>query len=342
MNTAEFEKLFFIKRLNYFENKKNLNKTDIEELLYLQLLYNIETYKETKKALQEIKVGKRIEKLLKPFNTTPLVLNEEEFDIKAEFNPKEIELNTFLSSIEKQFKNIPKKKCSTKLLKLVKNYANYIQKSSNYETAYVFLFRDMMLPYYYIKNKFSNKNIYPFLFGRKVLKYFYNNQSNDNFDFDYSDDEEIYLKFLYTTFDAVSLHPDNFDDFFNYLKPKYLKIINSNKPFKNFLKKYLSNIKSEKIIVVESGRFGTLPLILMCIDDRVDFRLLTTTPEMYGVFKNKFYTKDFRKMLLLEYSISQNEMIIFSSIKNNKIYIKQNKDNLVLQKSIDEISYITL
>ena len=130
MNTAEFEKQFYTRRLDYFENKKTLTKTDIEELLYLQLLCNIETYQSTKKALQEINVTQRILKLLKPFNTTPLVLNEEEVEIKAKFNQKEIELNKFLSSIEKQFKKPEKQKCKKNLLKLVKNYANYIKKSS--------------------------------------------------------------------------------------------------------------------------------------------------------------------------------------------------------------------
>ena len=83
---------------------------------------------------------------------------------------------------------------------------------------------------------------------------------------------------------------------------------------------------------------GTMPLILKSIDDRVDFVLFGTSPPFYQLYKDRIFTRDIAKLVSLEQSISQNELFVFSSVKDNKIYIKQTLDASRLQESKQEIA----
>ena len=71
-----------------------------------------------------------------------------------------------------------------KSVKDVKEYAKWIGYQE--DTAYIFLFRDALLPYLYFKSK-GRKNLYPWLISRKFIR---DITGLEEFDDDYLDDDE--------------------------------------------------------------------------------------------------------------------------------------------------------
>lgn len=340
MQTSEFELSFYKKQITKFESQKRLNKDDLIKCQQmLQIIDNNKNYyPKQHKAMLEIDAYARLNNLLKKYKMKPLGLFNEPMHEKPIFESKEVLLSDWLKNIKNNIKITKKSKNNQIFLQDLKEYGKWVLKNNDKNTAYVFLLRDMLLPYLYAQNALRKENIFPFLFGRKLIKFFYNDISNDNFDFDFSDDEELYMQFLEIIFDGASKYNDNFEKFFKYIKPKFLKIIKAKQTFYSFVKNWLKQIKTEKIVVVESGRYATIPLILMCVDKRVDFKLFSTSPEFYDLYKGKIFVKNLDKMIDIEKSISQNEMFVFSSVKNGEIMIKTNSDKKVLKKCFDEIS----
>lgn len=337
METADFEFLFYSKQIEKFEHKKKLSSDDL--IMCQQMLQVIDNNKnyfpKQHQAMLKIDAYNKLSNILKQHGIKRLGKFKEPIHEQPKFDDKEICLDAFLTDLISKINN--SKKCGKKpaFLQNLIDYTKWGVKNDK-KTSYVFLLRDMLLSYLYSTIKLGNSNAYPLLFGRKMLNYFYLNTSKDNFDFDFSDSDEIYMQFLETIFDSAS-KTNSFDSFFSEIKPKFMKIIKANKEFYVFIKNWLKTIKTEKIIVIESGRYATIPLILKCVDDRVDFKLFSTSPEFYGIYKNKVFVKNLDKMIEIEKSLSQNELFVFSSIKDGKIMIKQNANDKVKQESIKEI-----
>lgn len=340
MQTSEFELTFYKKQIAKFESQKRLNKDDLVKCQQmLQIIDNNKNYyPKQHQAMLEIDAYSRLNKLLKKHKMQPLGFFNEPMHKRPIFESKEILLDDWLKTIKNNIKLTKKSKNNQNFLQSLKDYSTWILENDNKNTAFVFLLRDMLLPYLYTKNGLRKGNVFPFLFGRKLMQYFYNNDSKDNFDYDFSDDEDLYMQFLEVIFEGATKYNDDFEKFFKFLKPKFLKIIKSNNSFYLFVKDWLKQISAKQIIVVESGRYATIPLILMCVDNRVDFKLFSTSPEFYDLYKGKIFIKNLDKMIDIEKSISQNEMFVFSSVKNGQIMIKTNSNEKVLKKCFNEIN----
>lgn len=340
MNSIELERNCYLKKINEYEtNTTKLSQQDASCVLAMQQIVR-EGYKyfpDQYKIMDKDKVLKRLDLLIKKNKLKALPAYDEELHYAPKFEETEKEIQDFCKTLK--IKTTFKTKDYPEILKNICEYTKFATKN---EACFVFLLRDMFLPYLITKN-IEKKDCYPLLFGRKILKYFYSHTSNIKFDFDECDDDKIYLEFLEIICFSANKH-SNFDDFFKELKPKFLKLIKQNNDFFVFTKNLLKQIEAKKIIVVESGRFGTIPLILKCIDSRIDFRLFATGPEMYDIYKDKLFTKkgiplEMSKLVDLEKSICQNEMFVFSSIKDNQIMIKKTSNKKVLSSSYDEIAY---
>lgn len=334
MDTFNFEKTFYTRRLKELENN-TLTKQDIEEIqtMYQIALDKIEYSPNTYKALQEINAYSRLEKLLKQNNTLPLPPFQEIVHTAPSFDNTELSLEDFLNNLNNNIK-IPFNDKQLDIFNDVCNFSNWLLKENS---NIIFLLRDMFLPYLICK-ECSNTTATPLLIGRKLIKFFNDSKTENNYDFDASDDDENYLNFLYIIYEGATLYPNSFSKFFTYIKPKFIENIKKIPNLYEFLKINLSKIKGKKITVAESGLFGTIPLILMCVDNRIDFKLFSTHPALYEVYKNKIFTKNINQLLALEQSISQNQLFIFSSVRNNKTYIKQTTDPNILEKSYQEIA----
>ena len=298
----------------------------------------LSSYPSIYKTFDDIDATSRLKSLLKKTNSKPLPPYQDETHTAPSYSDKELSMETFFKNLR-----IYKKFTSDNQLPIIKSICEFAHWATTENGAYIFLMRDQLLPYEMIKNN-TNKTCYPLILGRKLIKYFYTHESNDSFDFSDSNDDRSYLDFLFTMCQTAVEHHKDFNDFFTHLKPKFLKLIKSNEPFYNYLKKFLSNIKQDKIIVLESGRYGTMPLILKCIDDRVDFRLFCTGPELYKLYEGKVFEKDGLKqglscMIEMEQSVSQNQLFVFSSVQKGNAMIKVTNDTDVLTKSFNEITY---
>lgn len=336
MKTLEFDKKFYSRRIAEFETKKFLSQEEIEEVQsMLQIItVNKGVYPKQTEAMIEIDAFNRLRKLLanngaeeKP-TFTEFTHEAPNFGVEkslAEFMNEMYSIKP-LNDINKEKKNLINEICA---------FTDWVNKK---EGTKIYLLRDMFLSYLLQRQVNQDNTAIPFLFGRKLLKFLTNQNVSNDFDFGESDDEQIYLDFLYTLFDAADLYPNDFESFFNYLKPRFLEKLQALPDYYQFIKNELAKIKSNKILVVESGIMGTMPLILKSVDERVDFVLFGTNPAFYQLYKHRLFTKDIVKLINLEQSVCQNELFVFSSVKDGEIYIKQTTDLFRLEESKKEIA----
>lgn len=66
------------------------------------------------------------------------------------------------------------------------------------------------------------------------------------------------------------------------------------------IKAMLDSIPQKKIMDIESGCYGTFPMLLAAFDERVDFRLFTTVPFLIMFIKEKCIPIHMRKTVCLK------------------------------------------
>lgn len=128
-----------------------------------------------------------------------------------------------------------------------------------------------MLPYALFNGK-NRDNIYPWLISRRFLE--------DITKTEYVDDD-IRLPL----YEALESGHADLDSYAAYCKDRILPVLNSYPKLKTILTNLLGSIKQNKIIVIESGYMGTIPIMLKALDNRVDFRMFTTAPFLYETYQ---------------------------------------------------------
>lgn len=338
MKTVEYEVKFYKKRIKELESKKVLSNDDLCEAQTMLQFIEYANFKSSKKQTEEMKkidAFNRLADILKKYNCEKLGDYKKQSSHKQCFDKTEVLLDDFLTNIEKTSHDT-KTFCNAPIFNNIASYTKYIENLDC--DSVIFLLRDVMLPYFAYNKRGTKK--YAFQISRKMMHYFKCHEVQDVYDYKDSDNDYNYLEYVWIIYEASTLFYNNFEKFFNYIKPKFLSLLNKNKPFYDYLKKILSQIQGKKILVVDSGRFGTMPLILKCIDNRVDFVLFTTCPEMYSVYNEKIFTKNTGKLYDFELITSQNDLFTFSSIKNDNTYIKITNDKNIVNKSLEEIKTI--
>ncbi len=208
------------------------------------------------------------------------------------------------------------------------NYSRAIFESANSDTAYCFLLRDTLLPYLsFEKWNIDNKLIaHPLFISRKYLSFF--DCGNNNFDI-YSGIQDI-------IFDTLDNDITNFSDFKSCIR-KRIKSKSEFKELINLLKGIMDSIKQENIMIIESGYIGTIPILLSSIDDRVDFRLFTTIPYFYEVYKGKFFTDEFQKIRLFETIRCQDALFKLASIDRDNVSICETSNTFIKGYALAEL-----
>ena len=335
MKTLEFEKCFYSRKVGEFEEKIKLNDSEIfEAQTMLQILVaNQNYYPKQHQAMLEINAYARLRKLLFINGAEELPEIDEPTHETPNFDVEQ-SLDSFLGTVYQNIHLLDNAQDDV-LLDEICAFSKWV---SQKDGTKVYLLRDMFLPYLIQRRVNGDKSARPCLFGRKLLKFFSDHKAQDGFDFGESDDADIYLEFLYIIYDGAAAFPNDFEKFFEYIHPRFLEKIKSLPQYYNFIKKYLSSIKGDKILIVESGIMGTMPLILKSVDPRVDFVLFGTTPPFYHIYGERVFTRDMNKLTKLEQSVSQNELFVFSSVRKGEIYVKQTSDIERQKASIDEIN----
>lgn len=191
------------------------------------------------------------------------------------------------------------------------------------DTSYVFLLRDALLPYIYFRSR-KRKNIYPWLISRSFLR----QMTGDG-----SVDDAIRLPI----YEALENGITDFMPFKEFCREKILSVLKRYPTLEQALKELLETIHTPKIVVVESGYCGTVPLLLSALDGRVDLRLYTTAPFLYTPYREKIFCRRYEMLRCFERLYCQDVLMKYSFFKDGRFYVKLTDDANVTVEALDEI-----
>ena len=328
MGFISFNENYYRKKLEAFENKiknKILLKNDIYEVQQLLKVLddlNDEGYTNLNDYMEKnFFCLTRLRSLLKKTGVSPIPIVHKEIP-QVSYCTQEYKLNDLLDKLiidAKKINNVS----SDCFLKEIYSYSEWIGYEEN--TAYIFLLRDSLLPYIYYKSRLC-KNIYPWLISRKFLE--------DVTKIKYIDDD-IRLPI----YEALESGYILFEDFFSFCKNRMLAVLDQHLELKQILLELLSSIKENKIIVIESGYTGTVPMMLKALDQRITFRLYTTAPFLYETYKNNIFCQRYEDIRKFETVYSQDLLLRYSSYRDRRFYINTAENDFVVNKSLEEIRF---
>ncbi len=336
MGFISYSLKFLQERMNLYESKYSQEAPENvvhEAKVLLKFLEDIkdEGYRKSYDFINEkTNAVNRLKFFILKNNDNPFSMEKFAAKCVSNYKNKECNLHEYLDFLKMQMNsngcllnNVPS------VFYDILNYSQNIFKSANLNTAYCFLLRDTLLPYFAfekwnVDHKFT---AYPIFISRKYLSFF----DNKNNDFD------VYSEIQNIIFDALDKGFKNLNDVKLYVrseieyKCEFRKLI-------NLLKNMLSSIKQENIMIIESGYIGTIPLLFSSLDDRVDFRLFTTIPYFYKIYKDKFFTYEFQKIRLFETIQCQDALFKISSIDNvGNINICETSDHSIKEQALAEL-----
>ncbi len=192
------------------------------------------------------------------------------------------------------------------------------------DTSYVFLMRDALLPYVFFHSR-GRDNIHPWLISRRFLEDITETECVD---------DDIRLP-LYEALESCHIQ---FDEYSAYCNKRILQVIDEHPKLKTILLDLLSSIKQSRIIVIESGYMGTIPMMLKALDDRVDFRLFTTAPFLYETYQGRIFCRKYEDIRRFETLYSQDLFMKYSSYCNGRFYVNISLDESVKEKTFSEIA----
>lgn len=331
MDFVSYTIKFLNKRLDLYESKNSIEFI-YEAKILLKFLEDIkdEGYQNSYDLINK-STGAicRLDSFIKKNNDVPFKM--EKFSIKNNLTYKTstYELNKYLSYLKHNME-ITKDKLITvpEIFYDILGYSKKIFKFANEDTAYCFLLRDTMLSFFAFKawNTKKNISVYPLIIGRKYLSFF--DIKDENFNV-YSEIQNVILT-------ALDKDDKDFDKMKIFVREKleseekFSKLIDS-------LKIILGKIPNKKIMVIESGYIGTIPVLLSALDDRVDFRLFTTIPFFYKIYNGKYYTDAFQKIRSFETIICQDALFKLCSIHNDEFKVCEVKDSSAKKQAFAEL-----
>lgn len=265
----------------------------------------------------------RLKVLLNKYNATPFE-NDKFSDESFDSNFVKMELNECINKLIIKSNNY-NRLSNNPLLDDIIDFNKWIGHDDN--TAYVFLLRDTLLPYIYFKNNYKCE-AYPWLIGRSFMEYITKEKNIDDI-------------IRSSIFDALECCSD-FNSFKSFCKNKILNDLKKYPIVIDEISKLLKSINKDKIVVVESGCYGTFPILLSVLDNRVDFKMFTTVPYLFNIYKDRIYTKEYEKNRLFETLYSQDKLFKFDSYLDNKYYVLISDDEELNNNALAEIRKILL
>jgi hypothetical protein len=192
------------------------------------------------------------------------------------------------------------------------------------DTAYVFLLRDAFLPYVFFRSR-GRDNIHPWLISRRFLEDITETKDAD-------DDIRLPL------YEALESGHIQFGDYSAYCGERILPVLNGHPKLKTILLELLRPIEQDRILVIESGYMGTIPMMLRALDGRVDFRLFTTAPFLYETYRDRIFCRKYEDLRRFETLYSQDLFMRYSSYRGGKFYVNASADGSVKEKAVSEIA----
>lgn len=205
----------------------------------------------------------------------------------------------------------------------IRAFCAWIERRS--DTAYVFLLRDAFLPYLYFE-RFVGGSLYPWVINRDFLR----ETAGDGVD------DLIRLP----VYEALESGIANFADFSAFCKVRIREVLSGYPELEKRLRELLCGIEEEKILVIESGYCGTIPLTLSALDDRVDLRMYTTAPYLYEIYRDKIFCGRYEQIRSFETLYSQDALMKYASFRNGKFYVRTAADGAIWERAGSEIAAV--
>lgn len=324
MSFLSFNVEYYLKKVERYETAP-LSKSDIYEAKQLLKLTNDladEGYFELFNALQ--RAGALVDRLKavivsageRPFYAP---IGAKGVDI---FRAEQIELSEYSDGLVLRAQAFDPP-INDRFLPEIQSFCRSIEYDKN--SSYVFLLRDCLLPYIYFK-RYRADNIYPYLIGRSFTDMLYKNAGVDD-------------RVRAVVFDALEAGKTDFKSFLDYCKAHIKKILSAYPDIATAVKRLLSHIQSRKIVVIETGVFGTFPLLLSALDDRIEFKMYTTAPYLFDTYKNNIFTTAYENIRMFETLDCSEHLFKLTGFKDDKFYVSETADNDIIERSLCEINY---
>lgn len=206
-----------------------------------------------------------------------------------------------------------------------RRFAEYLKNLDRPGTAYVFLLRDTLLPYLIFASdaRFRGR-IFPLMIGRKFLRIV---TASDGFD--------DLLREPIT--DAAR---DN--NLLSSCLPRMRDILSSYPALRTALEEMLSAVDANRIIAVESGAHGTIPLTLAAADKRIVPRMYTAVPFLSRALGEMCFTGRYEELRGIETLTCHDRLFTLDDYRDGKFTVRGTTDNNVIEEAMSEISAATM
>ncbi len=252
-----------------------------------------------------------------PFEITPRIADANELTYPDE----KFDLETMLKNIVEEIQPQPIKDPHPFIEELI-NFCEWVGYEE--DTAYVFLLRDTLLPYVYFSAK-GRSRIYPWLMGRKMLEKLTGEEDVD----------EAIRDPLLEALEEKNMK--TFHELCDFSFPRIKKNLEKYPVVTKAVKNLLGEIREKRIVVVESGCYGTFPMLLACFDPRVEIRMYTAVPYLADVYSDRLFTRAYEKVRLFETLYSQDMYFRYADFKDNRFFVKKCSDETIEAKALEEI-----
>ncbi len=323
MGFMSFNENYYRRKLEEYENKILSNAEIREAKQLLKVLDDLidEGYTNLNDTMEaDFSCLTRLRAVLHRFGEVPFPIDHEKLSDTV-YGKNAFELEELLGNLIGDARNHSSFSANP-FLEEIYRYCEWIKYEE--DTAYVFLMRDALLPYVFFRSR-GRDNIHPWLISRRFLE--------DITETEYVDDD-IRLP-LYEALESGHIQ---FDDYSAYCKERILQALNEHSKLKTILLDLLSSIKQNRIIVIESGYMGTIPMMLKALDDRVDFRLFTTAPFLYETYQDRIFCWKYEDIRRFETLYLQDLFMRYSSYRSGKFYVNVSADESVKEKTISEMA----
>ena len=349
MHFIDFELNFFKNKLEEYEK---ISSTPSNEALHeAQVLHKVlhdmldQGYVYTfNKFVNELDANNRLEQFILKNGAKPFLLEAPAKYDKLVYSDKLVELDDYLASLLKECEGEASKPNETEMdiYQNILDYSKWIFDDISDDTACIFLLRDTLLPYLAFKkwNKNPSVKLYPLIIGRRYLATFPKDSGNNTNlanNYLYGDNDEAYEMLYDALYTGLSEQPKTFNEFAKTTSDYIQNELNEFTQLKNMTEALLGEIKQKKIVVIESGMRGSMPMFLKSIDNRVDIRMFTTLPQFYSAYADKYYTKRYEKNRIFETLACQDLLFKFDSVKEGKFFVKEITDPKIKEKAIKEL-----
>lgn len=324
MGFLSFHETYYMQALKRLEGRA-LSKDELYEAKQLlKLLDDLldEGYPLLSSALEEKCRGvSRLRAILEAHGETPFPLRNEGLP-RIEYGEAETEIEAVCGQLAKRVRK-GAAPADEPFLADLRGYCRWLPKAA--DTAYVFLLRDAFLPYLYFRQS-GQGNLHPWVLNRDFLTRIAGAGADD--------------RLRLPIYEALEAGVSDEGEFAAFCKPRIRQVLSEHPALEQALLGLLCGVQAEKILVVESGYCGTVPLTLAALDDRVDFRLYTTAPYLYGVYREKIYCRRYEQIRAFETLYAQDALMKFSDFRNGRFYVRTAADEEIWKKAAGEAAAV--